>query len=272
MIRDIIQYPTPTSVEFAVDVRAFNENIVTLIEDLKDTIEANGLEGLSAFQIGSYYNVIVIKQEDGNYLELINPRILSTSGKQTSQETTAYYPGVSAQVQRYDQISLIYQKRDGENSSYKTEGKESALIQRKIDYTFGATFIQKLTPQERERFEASLASGSDVGFSDYCPTTFHRDKILKVINISMVVMLLALLASFFIDEKESLQKVWEYQLYASYTLVGLNLFYLFYAQYEGKKYTSCSSCQLGNIIGTVTISFIKLLLIMLLSYTFINPS
>ena len=33
MIKEIITYPTPPSVEFSVDVRVFNENIVSLIED-----------------------------------------------------------------------------------------------------------------------------------------------------------------------------------------------------------------------------------------------
>lgn len=84
MIREIITYPTPPSVQYATDVRTFNEELFSLIEDMKDTIEANSLDGLAAFQIGSYYNVVVIKKEDGTFLELINPRLISNSGRVTT--------------------------------------------------------------------------------------------------------------------------------------------------------------------------------------------
>ena len=265
MIKELITYPTPPSVEFAVDVRVFNANIVSLIDDMRDTIQANDLEGLAAFQIGSYYNVIVIKNDDGTYLELLNPRVLSTDGKITASEKTAYFPGLSAEVRRHDKISLIYQDRDGNNLSLKAEGSKSALIQRKIDYTFGATFLQKLSDDEKAKFETKLEFGSDVSVPESCPTTFKRDIILKVITFVMIAMVLVLISSFVVS-KETATLLWEYQLYTSYGVLALNIIYFFYAQYEGKLYTSCSSCQLGNIVGTAAISIIKLTLLMSLSY------
>jgi len=46
LIKDIITYPTPPSVEYVRDIRFFNDGLFTLIEDLKDTIKANKLNGL----------------------------------------------------------------------------------------------------------------------------------------------------------------------------------------------------------------------------------
>ena len=89
MIKDIITYPTPPSVEYSTDVRIFNDEMSSLIDDLKDTIDANSLEALTAFQIGSMYNIIVIKKGDGSFLELINPRMFNTSGTVTTVEKTA---------------------------------------------------------------------------------------------------------------------------------------------------------------------------------------
>ena len=77
MVREIVTYPTPPSVEYGTDVRVFNDDIASIIQDLKDTIEANSLEALAAFQISAMYNIIVVKKEDGTFLELINPRIIS---------------------------------------------------------------------------------------------------------------------------------------------------------------------------------------------------
>jgi len=271
MVKDIVQYPTPLSVEFAVDVRVFNENIVSLIEDLKDTINANNLQGLAAFQIGSHFNVIVVKKDDGSFLELINARLISQSGRITTSEKTAYFGDLSAEIERYDKISVIYQDIKAQNISLKAEGDFSRLLQRKLDYTFGATFLQKMSENERSFFEQKLEFGSDIAIMESCPTTFNRDKILKLIKYLYVAMFLVIVAALFVD-KETSSMLWEYQLYGSYGLLGLNVIYFFYAYFEGKAYTTCVSCQLGNIIGTTFISLIKLSLLMLASYFLVNPA
>lgn len=263
MVKDIIQYPTPPSVNYSTDVRVVNEDIKQLIQDIKDTIEENSLDGLAAFQIGSMYNIVVIKKDDGSFLELINPRVIGASTeKVTTVEKTAYFPGLSAKVTRDAKISIVYEDRELKQHSLKAQGDEAILLQRKIDYTFGSSFINKLSADEKKRFEKKLEFGSDIAISESCPTTFNRDKILKVINISMVVMVLMLIASLFSESKN----IWDYQFYTSIGVLGLNIIYFFYAQYEGKKYTSCTSCQIGNIIGTTIISLSKLTIIMLLSY------
>jgi peptide deformylase len=271
MLKDIIKYPSPLSVEFAVDVRVFDENIVSLIEDLKDTIEANKLEGLAAYQIGSPLNVVLVKKEDGSYLELINPRLISQSGRIKAQEKTSYFGDLSAEIERYDKISIVYQDINAQNQSLKAEGDFSVLLQRKLDYTFGATFLQKMSENERAIFDRKLEFGSDVAIIENCPTTFKRDKILHFIKYGYVAMFLLFIAALFVGD-ELASSLWEYQLYAGYTLFGLNILYFFYAYFEGKSYTSCVSCQVGNIIGTTLISLVKLSLLMTLSYLFINPS
>ncbi len=265
MIKKIITYPTPPSVEYGTDVRVFNEDIFSLIQDMEDTIKANSLDGLAAFQIGSYYNIIVIKKDDGSFLELINPRLINANGKVTTNEKTAYFPGLSAKVTRYESISLVYQDRKGAQHSMKADGDLSILIQRKIDYTFGSSFINKLDKEEKKLFEKKLEFGSDIAISESCPTTFKRDYIVKAINITMLAMLILLIGSFFVED-ETAKSIWQYQVNMSFFAVGLNVIYFFYAQYEGKKFTSCTSCQIGNIIGTAVISLIKLGILMLLSY------
>ena len=270
MVREIVKYPSPLSVEFGVDVRVFDEKLFALIDDLKDTMNENNLDALSAYQIGEYFNLILIRDGD-TFLELINPRLITHSGRVVTEEKTAYYGDLSANVERYEKISIVYQDRDGNNKTLQADGSLAVVIQRKLDYTFGATFLGKLSESEREKFEAKLQYGADVGTADYCPTTFFRDKILKAINISMLLMVFALIGSFFVSEADVLESMWHYQLYASFFVLALNIFYFFYAQYEGKIYTSCTSCQIGNIVGTFAISITKLTLLMVASYFIINP-
>jgi len=272
MVRDIIKYPTPLSVQYATDVRSFNEELFSLIDDLKDTITENNLDGLAAFQIGSYYNVIVVKNEEGKLLEMINPRIISYKGRTTVKEQTAYYPNITEEIPRYERISVIYQDRDAKDKSLQVEGIFAATIQRKIDYTHGATFIQKMAPDAREKFEKKLEFGADVGNDDYCPTSFKRDYISKGVNILLALMLLPLLVSFFSSDTALLNTLWNTQLFAAGVVGILIVIYFFYAQIEAKRYSSCSSCQIGNIVGTCAVALVKLFAIILLSYFFINPS
>jgi peptide deformylase len=266
MIKELIQYPTPLSVKFATDVRFFNDELFALIDDLKDTINENNLVALSAFQIGNYYNVIVFKNEEGDFVEMTNPRLISHSDQSVKSETTTYFPGFSAEISRYENISIVYEDRNGANKSMKFSGELARTLQRKLDYTFGATFLRKMSKEEREKFEGKLEFGSDVGVGDYCPTTFKRDYVLKAANATMVLMIAALVVSLFISDKEILAKIWQYQSYAALAALGLNVLYFFYAQYEGKRYTTCVSCQIGNIIGTTFISLLRLSAIAIASY------
>ena len=270
MVRTIIQYPTPLSVEYATDVRVFDTELFSLIEDLKDTMNENHLDGLAAYQIGNYFNVILIKNND-TFIEIINPRLIGHSGSVESEETTAYYPNKSAKIKRFESVSIVYQDRNGEDQTLKASGDLAILLQRKIDYTFGATFIHKMSKAEKERFEKGISQKSSASLEnqtqgDYCPRTFKRDKILLVSNLLTVFIALLFVSSFFMHNNTIL---WNLQVYSALGVVGLDIVYFFYAQYEGKKYVSCDSCQLGNIIGTVTVSLLRLCIIMLLSYYFI---
>ena len=266
MIKKIIKYPTPLSIEYGTDIRIFDEKLFSLIDDLKDTIKENNLEALSAYQIGSYFNVLVFKDENNELIEMINPVQIGHSGESVEDEKTYYYGDISAKIKRFENISIVYQDRNAEDKSMKFSGKLARILQRKLDYLFGATFINRMPEKEKNNFEAKLEFGLDVGIDNYCPTTFKRDKVIKAINISMLIMLVPLFSSLFISDKSILHTMWQYQLYASFAVVTMQIFYFFYAQYEGKQYSSCVGCSIGNIIGTTAISFVRLSVVMIASY------
>jgi len=272
MVKDIIKYPTPLSVEYATDVRKFDQELFSLIDDLKDTINENNLKALSAFQIGSFYNVIVVKQDDGNFLELINPRLIAHSGKITTDEETAYYPGVKAEIVRYKTISIVYQDRDAKDNSLQAEGELAILLQRKIDYTFGATFIHKMSKQEREKFEAKLDGDVNTGHSDYTPVSYKKDKIMHVVDFSLFVILALFIYSFFAQDTEELQSIWSYELYVTYAVLGLIIFSFIFTFYESKVHKTCTTGQMSNMLLSSSVVLIKLAILLGLSYYFVRPS
>ncbi|MFZ9659491.1 MAG: peptide deformylase [Arcobacteraceae bacterium] len=266
MVREILTYPTQPSNEYGTDIRVFNDELFALLEDLKDTIIANNVNALAAFQIGSYYNIIVIKNDDNSMIELINPRLISTKDKITTIETTYYFPNLSAEVTRHKNISIVYQDRNAQNNYLRADGDMSVLIQRKLDYNYGATFLSKLTKQERIIFEKKLEFGSDIIISETCPTIFKRDYIMKLLRGLILVMFLIIILALFVNDELILANIWDLQLGISLLASLINIIYFFYAHHEAIKYTSCVSCQSGNIIGTTLISFLKIVVLIIISY------
>lgn len=262
MIRDIITYPTPPSALYSTDVRFFDENLFSLLQDLKDTITKNNLEALAAYQIGNQFNVIVIKEKDGTFLELINPRVFNPQGSIESEETTAYFPGLSAKIKRHQSISVIYQDRNGKDCSLKAVDERAILLQRKIDYTFGSTFMNKLDKNEKKLFEKKLEFGSNIATPESCPIISYKDYINKFIKVCIIGMLVVLGYSFFSTN----QQLFDYETLLLFIIFLNSILYLIVGYFEGKRYSSCTSCQIGNLIGTVVINWIKTIGIYGISY------
>ena len=84
-------------------------------------------------------------------------------------------------------------------------------------------------------------------------------------NYGFIVGISGLIISFFaIDQTKETLTIMENGLMLA--ILALMNAYFFYAQYEGKQYKHCTSCQIGNIVGTVTILSFKLLLLFLANY------
>lgn len=264
MIHNITTYPTQTGFGFGGTVRHFDETLIQLLSDLKETLQENNLEGLAAFQINSPLTVMLIKKEN-EFIEIINPSIFSKKGKITTLESTAYFPNLTANLERAKTIKLRYEDREGNQQFLTAEDDLAVLIQRKMDYLMGSNFLIRLSAEERQLFEQKLASNSDELTLESCPTGLKSDKILKGIKYGVITGIILLASKFFlsISQIEMLKSI-------EYTLMGLlfliTLGYFFYAQYEGKKYSSCTSCQLGNIAAMTLIKTIHIFGLFLLSY------
>ncbi|HIP13047.1 MAG TPA: peptide deformylase [Lutibacter sp.] len=265
MIKDLIQYPQTPPIEFNAPVRFFNEDLFNLIDDLKDTMKEHNLNGLSAFQIGNPHSVIVVKDKDNNYIELINSRIFFKKEKITTNETTTYFPDINIDIIRDRHIKVMYEDREGSQKFLDASDEFAVLIQRKIDYNFGANFSIRLNDAKKEQLDMKLEHGIDVVIDNSCPTNFKRDKVLKVINILLAISLIAVFSKYFISD-DAIVVLSEYLNNGFYLISSMIIFYTFFAYWEGSKYTNCMSCQIGNIIGTALFHFAKLIALITLKY------
>ncbi|WP_353662644.1 peptide deformylase [Hydrogenimonas sp. SS33] len=270
--KELIVYPDTRINIPCTDVRKFDETLFEVIDMMKEVIEENDAEGLAAIQTGYPYNIVVIRQEDGSYLELINPRILSAEGSVTEKEKTLYYPKIEIDVPRYEKIRLVYEDRHGNSHHLIAEGKLARTIQRKIDYTFGGTFLAKVSKETREAVEKALAEDGLVPEVELCPTFSKRVYFLSVADKLLFFMFLTLFAKLFNPAPETLATFYTFDKIGGVAVVLLMIGYFIYGQWEAKKYTSCTSCQVGNMIGSMAKRLLAAVVIGTAGYFLVNPA
>lgn len=272
MVKELILYPDERINIASADVRNFDEELSDLVQDLKDTIEANHAEGLAAIQIAIPLSVVVAKDTEGNWHEFFNPRILRTSGKTTSKETSLYLPDIEEEIPRHEKITFIYQDRTGTQQSMSAEGKFGFMLQRKFDYTFGGTFANKLDRKNRKRVEKKLSIQGANGEFNATATFSKREYFKSAINKLLFFESLFLFTPFFDTEKETLVSFYHYGIFATITSLILIVGYLVYAKYEADKMVSCTGCQVVSFTAVAIKYFLLTMVLFAGSYFWVNPN
>lgn len=86
-------------------IKEMTPKIMTLIDDMFDTMYETGGVGLAAPQVGILKRVVVIDIGDEPYV-LINPEIIETAGEQTGDEGCLSLPGKAGMVTRPNYVKV----------------------------------------------------------------------------------------------------------------------------------------------------------------------
>ncbi|MBO5330075.1 MAG: peptide deformylase [Anaerotignum sp.] len=129
------------------EVKEITPNLLTLLDDMADTMyEANGV-GLAAPQVGILKRAVVIDIGEG-LVELINPVILETSGSQIDDEGCLSVPGKYAPVDRPYYAKVKAMDRDGNEFIIEGEELMARALCHEIDHLDGILYIDKALPVE----------------------------------------------------------------------------------------------------------------------------
>ena len=129
------------------EVKEITPNLLTLLDDMADTMyDANGV-GLAAPQVGILKRVVVIDIGEG-LVELINPEILETSGSQIDDEGCLSVPGKYAPVDRPYYAKVKAMDRDGNEFIIEGEELMARALCHEIDHLDGILYIDKALPVE----------------------------------------------------------------------------------------------------------------------------
>ena len=139
--RKIVQYGDDTLRRVCRPVDKITPNILTLLDDMAETMRAADGVGLAAPQVGILRRIAVIETEPGKLIELINPKILAMAGEQEGSEGCLSLPGQFGVVKRPMYVTVRATDRHGKE--FEVNGKEllARALCHEIEHLDGKLFI-----------------------------------------------------------------------------------------------------------------------------------
>lgn len=160
MIREVITYPNKLLRLKSEDVKQFDSELHTLLDDMYDTMMHQNGVGLAAIQVAIPLNVLIINlpneediQDKNDLIEAINPIITHKDGTQVFTEGCLSVPGFSEDVTRAQHIVVEYFDRDGNKKVMEAEGFLAVAWQHEMEHLAGHLFIENLSIIKRKKFE-----------------------------------------------------------------------------------------------------------------------
>ena len=144
-------------------VKEITPNLLTLLDDMADTLtEANGA-GLAAPQVGVLRRVcLVLDEESEQYLELINPEIVEQSGEQTGLEGCLSVPNKWGIVTRPNVVKVRAQDRFGDWFEAEAEGLMARAFCHEIEHLDGHLYVELCDElYTNEELQAMMEEGDE---------------------------------------------------------------------------------------------------------------
>ncbi|MBE6063196.1 MAG: peptide deformylase [Clostridium butyricum] len=142
-LRNIRKYGDDILRKKCREVDNIDKRLLTLIDDMFDTMyEADGV-GLAAPQVGILKRLFVIDIGEGP-LVFINPEILETDGKQIDQEGCLSLPGELEEVMRPNYVRARALNEKGEEFEIEAEELLARAILHEYDHLNGTLFIDRV--------------------------------------------------------------------------------------------------------------------------------
>ncbi|WP_373073543.1 peptide deformylase [Sulfurimonas sp.] len=156
----IVTYPDKRLRQKSLEVEKFDSELHELLDAMYPfMMQTNGI-GLAAIQVAHPKRVLIINipdeedmQNDDNLIEMVNPVIVGKKGTTTYQEGCLSVPTFYEDIERFEEVKVNYQDRDGNTKTLEANGLLSIAIQHEMDHLEGILFIDKLSYSRRKKFE-----------------------------------------------------------------------------------------------------------------------
>lgn len=152
-LRYIRKIGDPILYKKAKSVDKIDNHILSILNDMAETMHNAEGVGLAANQVGILRRLVVIDTGDG-LIELINPEIIYEEGEQIGPEGCLSVPNVTGEVKRPKKVRVRCLDRDGNENILEGEDLLARAFTHEIDHLNGELFVDKvirfLNDEEKE--------------------------------------------------------------------------------------------------------------------------
>src|SRR5438067_7929305 len=159
-LRQILEYPNPLLKKRAAPVADISGEVVTLVDDLAETMYAAPGVGLAATQVGVGQRVIVLdvpgpdETPGKRLLKLINPEIAEREGEVVWEEGCLSVPDLTAPVNRARRVLVRAWTTEEKQIEVEAEELLAVALQHEIDHLEGRLFLDHLSRLKRDFYRA----------------------------------------------------------------------------------------------------------------------
>ena len=136
----IVKFGDPLLRKVSRPVEEITPRIITLLDDMRETMRAAEGCGLAAVQVGILRRIAIIEVEEGKVYELINPKIVAFAGEQQEMEGCLSNPGNSGITKRPKAVTVRATDRYGKEFELRGTDLLARAICHECDHLDGKLY------------------------------------------------------------------------------------------------------------------------------------
>ena len=165
--RPVLLYPDARLKTACAPVAVIDDSVRAALADLQDTMDATPPRtvGIAAPQIGVLLRAAIVdvsrnpKYPPGHgLLVLLNPRIVAHDGAQFFREGCLSIPDYTANIRRFQSITVDALAPNGSPVRFDAEGFEAVVWQHEIDHLDGLLFLDRVGNAKTDLFRRGARS------------------------------------------------------------------------------------------------------------------
>ncbi len=148
--RKILRFGDETLRRVCRPVDVITPQILTLLDDMAETMHAAEGVGLAAPQVGVLRRIAIVEAVPGELIELINPKIIAKAGTQEGMEGCLSFPDQYAPVERPLHVTVRATNRYGEEFEMSGSGLLARAFCHEIEHLDGKLFVDSASAAPEE--------------------------------------------------------------------------------------------------------------------------